>query len=95
MLHDVVEVRPLGGHRLFLRFDDGAEGSIDLSKQLRFTGVFTPLKDPAYFAQVGVHPELGTICWPNDVDLDTEVLYSLVTGKPLPNWGADAVAEGP
>ena len=41
-----------------------------------------------------MHPELGTIGWPNDVDLDPVVLYSLVTGKPIPDYGADAVAEG-
>lgn len=95
MLHDVVEVRPLGGYRLHLRFDDGAEGELDLSKEISFEGVFAPLEDPAYFARVRVHPEFGTISWPNDVDLDTEVLYSRVTGKPIPDYGADAVAEDP
>jgi hypothetical protein len=95
MLHDIVEVRPLGAYRLHLRFDDGAEGAIDLSKEIRFEGVFAPLEDQAYFARVRVHPELGTICWPNEVDLDSEVLYSLVTGKPIPDYGADAVAEEP
>lgn len=90
MLHDVVKVKPLGDHRLWLRFDDGAEGSIDLSKEIRFDGVFEPLKDPAYFARVMVHPELGTIFWPNDVDLDPVVLYSRITGKPIPDFDVDA-----
>jgi hypothetical protein len=94
-IHDVVEVEPLGDHRLRLRFDDGAEGEVDLGKRLRFRGVLAPLKDPMYFAQVRVHPESGTICWPNDVDLDPVVLYCLATGKPIPDWGADAVAERP
>ena len=95
MLHDIVEVRPLGDHRLRLRFDDGIEGDVDLSKRLQFDGVFAPLEDPEYFSRVRVNPELGTICWPNDVDLDPVVLYSLVTGKPIPDYGADAVAEDP
>ena len=95
MLHDIIDVVPLGEHRLRLRFDDGAEGEVDLAKRLRFSGVLAPLKDPAYFARVRVHPESGTICWPNEVDLDPVVLYSLVTGKPIPDYGADAVAEGP
>jgi hypothetical protein len=85
----------LGAHRLRLRFDDGVEGEVDLSKRLTFDGVFAPLQDPEFFARVQVHPEFGTISWPNDVDLDPVVLYSLVTGKPIPDYGADAVAEGP
>lgn len=95
MLHDIVEVAHLGGHRLRLRFDDGVEGEVDLSKRLKFRGLLEQLKDPEYFAQVRVHPEFGTISWPNDVDLDPVVLYSMVTGGPIPHHGADAVAEDP
>lgn len=86
MLHDVVAVRPLGGHRLHLRFDDGVEGDLDLARRIRFDGVFEPLRDPAYFAQVAVLPELGTIAWPNGADLDPLVLYYAVKGEPLPDF---------
>ncbi len=84
MLHDIVEVHPLDGYRLHLRFDDGAEGDVDVSARVRFDGVFTPLRDPAYFRRVRVDAGLGTIVWPNGADLDPLVLYSLVTGEPLP-----------
>ena len=87
MLHDVVEVRHLGDHRLRLRFDDGVEGELDLAPRLTFDGVFAPLKDPLYFARVRVEREGGTICWPNDADIDPVVLYSWVTGKPIPDYG--------
>jgi hypothetical protein len=93
MLHDIVEVAQLGGHRL--RIDDGVEGEVDLSNRLRFRGLLEELNDPDYFARVRVHPEFGTISWPNDVDLDPVVLYSLVTGRPIPNCGADVVEEDP
>ncbi len=32
-------------------------------------------KDDSLFAQVAVDPELGTITWPNGVDLDPDVLH--------------------
>jgi hypothetical protein len=46
-------------------------------------GVFAPLEDMVFFRQVKVDPEAGTIVWPNEVDLCPDVLYSLVTGKPI------------
>lgn len=91
---DVVEVKCLGAHRLRLRFDDGVEGEVDLAQRLTFDGVFAPLRDPDYFARVRVEPEGSTICWPNHADIDPFVLHSWVTGKPLPDFGADADAEG-
>ena len=48
-----------------------------------FEGVFEPLRDPAYFAQVHVDPDLGTVTWPNGADLDPDVLYGRVTGTPI------------
>ncbi len=83
MLKDIVEVRPLGGHRLYLRFEDGVAGELDLAGRLRFEGVFAPLKDPAVFAQVRVHPELGTVVWPNGADLDPDTLYAELSGTPI------------
>jgi uncharacterized protein DUF2442 len=83
MLKDIVEVRPLENYRLYLRFEDGVEGTVDLANCVRFEGVFAPLQERAYFVQVQVHAELGTIFWPNGADLDPDVLYSRVTGQPI------------
>jgi hypothetical protein len=38
------------------------------------SGVFEPLRGPSFFAQAKVNEELGTVCWPNDADLDSDVL---------------------
>lgn len=81
MLKDITEARHVGGHRIWLRFEDGAEGEIDLGELTPFTGVFEPLRDPAYVARLRVERDLGTICWPNDADLDPVVLYAKVTGR--------------
>lgn len=84
MLKDVVDVRPLDGYRLWLRFEDGVEGVVDVAQLVPFTGVFAALRDRSQFAAVRVHPELGTIYWPGGADLDPDVLYARVTGQPLP-----------
>jgi len=83
MLKDVVAARALGDYRLHLRFEDGVEGVVNLAPDLSFQGVFEPLLDPAYFAQVRVDPELGTVVWPNGADLDPDVLYGRITGTPV------------
>src|SRR6266545_7187315 len=83
MLKDIVDVKPLGGHRLYLRFEDGVAGELDFARRLWFEGVFAPLRDPAVFAQVRVHPELGTLAWPNGADLDPDVLYAELSGTTI------------
>jgi hypothetical protein len=83
MLKDVVQVEYLDGYRLRLRFEDGTEGVVDVSQLVQFTGVFAPLEDRAYFAQVSVNGDIGTTCWSNGADLDPDVLYALITGEPI------------
>jgi len=83
MLKDIVDVHYLGEYQLFLRFEDGVEGHIDVADLIEFAGVFAPLRDRRYFAQVQVNPESGTICWPNGADLDPDVLYATIIGETI------------
>lgn len=80
MIPKVVEVKPLDGYRLWLRFDDGASGTVDLSAEL-WGPMFEPLKDKTLFAQATIHPELETVTWPNGADLAPEFLYKQAAGK--------------
>ncbi len=73
-LVDVTDVEVIGDHKLRLAFADGLVGDID------FTGrdwrrVFEALADQAFFAQVRVDQEIGTIVWPNGADMAPETLY--------------------
>jgi len=83
MLKDITAVRALGGYRLYLEFEDGVEGEINLAEIVEFRGIFLPLRDPEEVAKVRVDPELGTICWPNGADLDPDVLHARLTGEPI------------
>jgi hypothetical protein len=86
VLKDVLEVIPMDGYRLKLRFEDDVEGVVDVAQCVSFTGVFAPLRDATEFAAVRVDPELGAVCWPCGADLDPDVLYALVTGAPMPGF---------
>ena len=86
MLRDVVSVQTLPEHRLRVKFDDGTEGVVDVAQLVEFTGVFERLGDPEFFAKASVHPELRTVFWPNNADLDSDVLYAKVAGVPVPEY---------
>ena len=83
MMKDVVEVKPLAGFHLHVRFEDGVEGKIDLKDLVPFEGVFAALRNPVRFAEVRVHRDLGILYWPNGADLDPHVIYAKISGKPI------------
>ncbi len=76
---NLVEVRPKENYRLFVRYDDGVSGDVDLSAYVG-RGVFTAWKDPNVFHQVRLaeagHPE-----WPVGIDLCPDAIYMQLTGK--------------
>ncbi len=85
MFPRIVAVRYIKGYELELVFADGIKTIMDFhDKIVGRGGVFVPLEDLEFFRQVSVDSEAGTIAWPNDVDLDPDVLYSQATGTPIP-----------
>jgi len=74
-----VEVRPLPGYRIWLRYQDGTEGEVDLS-HLAGNGVFSAWEQEGVFAQVKLGPH-GQIEWPGELDLCPDALYLTLTGK--------------
>jgi hypothetical protein len=77
----ITSVEPLGDHHLRLTFGDGLVRELDLSQVVDAGGVFEPLRDADFFAQVSIDGVAGTICWPNGVDLDPDVLHG--DGEPV------------
>jgi hypothetical protein len=75
MIAHVVDARYVTGHIIWLRFSDGAEGEVDLSRELHGP-VFEPLKAVEAFRQFVVHPELRTLVWSNGADFAPEFLRS-------------------
>jgi hypothetical protein len=74
MMVQVLEARYRGAHRVWLRFDDGLDGEVDLAGELEGE-VFEPLRDPAYFARFLVDE---TLLWPNGADFAPEFLHERV-----------------
>lgn len=86
MLVDVVSVKPKNDYVLWLEFEDGTQGEVDIKRLLRdFTGVFSKFVDLNYFRRVKVDQETGTISWPENIDLCQDVLYAAVKGLAKPD----------
>lgn len=74
-----VEVKPLSNYRIWLRYDDGTEGEVDLS-DLAGRGVFKAWTDAAFFGSVRVGSH-GAIQWGPDIDLCPDAMYLRLTRK--------------
>jgi hypothetical protein len=68
----------IDGYRIRVRFNDGAEGVVDLSDSLDGE-VFEPLKDLKNFRAFKVDPDIETIVWDNGADMAPEFLYDKMT----------------
>jgi hypothetical protein len=80
MILHTTEVKPLPGYRLFLCFNNGESGEVDLSDELDGE-VFEPLRDPDVFATAYQHPLMRTVAWANGADLAPEFLLDLMRNK--------------
>lgn len=85
MFPRIAAVRHVEEYRLELTFTNGEQAELDLADRIVGRGgVFAPLEDIDFFKKVRVDPEIGTLVWPNEVDMCPDVLYSKATGEPLP-----------
>ena len=74
------KITPRPGYKLFLLYDDGVAGEVDLS-HLVGQGVFSLWSDPSAFQTVSIG-EHSAIRWSDDVELCSDAMYLQITGKP-------------
>jgi Protein of unknown function (DUF2442) len=69
----IILCKPKPNYRVWIRFDDGLEGEVDLS-DLVGKGVFIAWESVDFFNGVKVDPKTDTLTWEDDIDLDPYVL---------------------
>jgi hypothetical protein len=74
-----IKVEALPQYRLQITYADGAQGIVDLSRDVG-EGIFAPLKDEAFFrtAHIGDH---GQIAWSGEIETCGDAVYREITGK--------------
>lgn len=74
MILHVVEAKYMRDYVIWVKFNDGIDGEVDLSAELEGE-VFGPLRDKELFKTVRADPLLQTVVWNNGADLAPEFLY--------------------
>ena len=77
MIIHVKEAKYLRDYIIWVRFNDGIEGEVDLENELEGE-VFGPLRNKKIFKSLKVDPVMETIVWANGADLAPEYLYENV-----------------
>ncbi len=80
------EARP--NYILWIRFDDGVAGEVDLS-DLVDQGVFKAWESDEFWKSVKVDPESETVCWGEEIDLDPYVLKQEILDAQKPSQSTD------
>ena len=81
MIARPIAVEPREGYKIWLRYEDGVEGEVDLS-DIPLTGIFEAWKDMSFFESVHIS-EFDAIAWSEDLEMCPDSLYIEVTGKPI------------
>ena len=86
MYFNVVSARYIEGYKLEITFENGRSGIVDLCRYAKKGGLFSRLLDMDYFKRFNADKEVGSLCWPDGLDVAPETLYTEATGEPLPEW---------
>lgn len=73
----IVDCEPLANYRLWIQFDDGIKGEVDL-KRLVGKGIFSAWNSIEFFNSVRIDNRANTVAWGEDIDLDPYVLRNQI-----------------
>ena len=74
-VREVVSARYLGDYRVWIKFDNGREGLIDLEDDL-WGDEHEALRDRVLFSELYVDPGRATLAWDNGSDFNADYLYN-------------------
>ncbi len=87
-----VFVQALEDYRIFLRYNDGVEGELNLS-YLAGKGVFEQWDEDDCFSRVYIDPETNAIAWSEELEIGPDSLYLKVLDVDFQNWKTRSIAH--
>ena len=88
----VIELGIRDPYAIWVRFDDGVSGEVDLSDSAETGGIFAAWHEDEFWRSAHIVPETGAVAWGEDdsVDICPVSLYLDVTGQSFGDLHGDA-----
>lgn len=87
MIPYIIEASALSGYKLYVRFEDGVSGIIDLSSW-KGKGVFEYWNDEANFKNFHID-DSKKLSWNDDIDFDPDAFYLELIGKSFEEYAGN------
>ncbi|MEZ4828238.1 MAG: DUF2442 domain-containing protein [Bacteroidia bacterium] len=73
-MHELKKIKPLEGFKIWLKYEDGSEGVVDLT-HLVGKGVFKAWGKELKFEKAYIDKESGALSWSEEIDICPDNLY--------------------
>ena len=92
----VVELEVRRPYAIWVRFDDGTAGEVDLSDSAKTGGIFSAWSDAAYWRSAHIVPDSGAVAWGDgsEVDVCPLSLYLDLTGRSFDDFRSGRAQQG-
>jgi len=77
----ITDVKPDGSLKIKLTYSNARSITIDLTSRVKKGGVFAPLADPSFLAQVKIGRNGRFLEWPGEIDMCADALWFEGTGE--------------
>jgi len=85
MISKLIQVKAINQYSIWLNYDDGTEGVVDLSHLIN-KPVFQNWKEPDFFGKVYIDVETGAVAWNENIELCPDSLYLKIKGITFEQW---------
>ena len=92
----VVEFEVCEPYRIWVRFDDGVAGVVDLSDSAAVGGIFVKWSDEGFWRSAHIVADSGAVAWGDgsEIDVCPLSLYLDVTGQTFEDLEAETATTG-
>jgi hypothetical protein len=92
MIAKPIQVKVTGNYNIWLIYDDGTQGAIDLS-YLAQKPVFKKWENGDFFKNVNIDKETYAIRWDDIIELCPDSLYLKIKGITFEEWKSNHIAH--
>ena len=85
MIPKITHIKPLPACKIWVKYEDGIEGSYDLG-HLKGKGIFKIFEDSSEFSKVYIDNQTNAIAWNETIDICPDNVYLKLVGLTFDKW---------